>query len=419
MVSIKGSYVPQKRCLMKNHYQTLLFTLICSLLFISCVKEPFIEPSDSSTLSEIKIWSQQNDKTSFASQINWEKVSYIQMNDSIQGIFAPVIIRGKYKEFITFKLEGKRHGWYKSYSLLNPTEMEIKIQSISGQMLNAGIVRKAKSKTTKIKNMTMREMNFNTSFWNYIFGTFLQDVTVTAPRLYTSNDYAFFNRYQFDLSLFYDANNSIEGSSEVYGGSGFVFESYDYPEITNNLTNNCFIQVLNELTTNNLKGEIAYIIEQFDTTKKGSGYDFTIDNNLNLPADPINKLIRYGENQGTRISLNIATLSNTSKEFIATTIIHEVLHAYLKDIDQNIDHIQIAIKYVEPIAQILKELYNMDIREARILSTTGLSFIPTHAFDSVIASIDLKNPVTKNERYSTIAKFANQSPNRQYGTPCN
>ena len=403
---------------MKNHYQTILLTLICSLTFISCVKEPFIEPFVSSPLSEIKNWSQQNDKTSFASQINWGKVSYIQVNDSIQGILAPVIIKGKYNEFITFELEGKRHGWLKFYNLVTPTEMEIKIQSISGQILNAGLVRKAKSKTPKIKNMTMREMNFSTSFWNYIFGTFLQDVTVTAPRLYQSNDYAFFNRYQFDLSLFYDTNNPMEGGGEIYGGSGFVFESYAYPEITNNLTNDCFKEVLNELISNNLKGGIACIIEQFDASKKGSGYDFTIDNNLNLPPDLNNKLITYGENQGTRISLNIATLSNTSKEFIATTIIHEVLHAYLKDLDSNVDHIQIAIKYIEPIAQLLKELYNLDIREARILSTTGLSFIPSILFDNVVASIDLESPVTKNERNSTIAKYANQSTNRQHGTPC-
>jgi hypothetical protein len=235
------------------------------------VKEPFIEPSVSSPLSEIKNWSQQNDKTSFASQINWGKVSYIQVNDSIQGILAPVVIKGKYNEFITFELDGKRHGWFKFYTLLNPTEMEIKIQSISGQILNAGLVRKAKSKTPKIKNMTMREMNFSTSFWNYIFGTFLQDVTVTAPRLYQSNDYAFFNRYQFDLSLFYDANNPMEGGGEIYGGSGFIFESYAYPEITNNLTNDCFKEVLEQLTSNNLKGKIASIISQFDNSKAGIG----------------------------------------------------------------------------------------------------------------------------------------------------
>jgi hypothetical protein len=405
---------------MKNHYKNEILTILCLFTLFSCVKEQLLEPSVSSSISEIKIWSQQNDKTSFASQINWEKVSYIQMNDSIQGILAPVIIRGKYKEFITFKLEGKRHGWYKSYSLLNPTEMEIKIQSISGQMLNAGIVRKAKSKTPKIKNMTMREMNFNTSFWNYIFGTFLQDVTVTAPRLYTSNDYAFFNRYQFDLSLFYDANNSIEGSSEVYGGSGFVFESYAFPEITNNLTNDCFKEVLEQLTSNNLKGKITSIISQFDNSKAGTGYDFTIDNILNKAPEKINingiEYISYiyGQTSNHNISLNIATLSTTSKEFIAKTIIHEILHVYLAENEMQ-DHAKISKDYIIPMAQLLNQIYGIDLNEAKILAAAGLQKLPN--FSKILTTID--STLTPEKAGIIISRFANTSNFKNYGTYCN
>lgn len=88
-------------------------------------------------------------------------------------------------------------------------------------------------------------------------------------------------------------------------------------------------------------------------------------------------------------------MANTSKELIATTIIHEVLHAHLKGIDEEIDHIKIAKQFVEPIAILLKELYNMDIREARVLATTGLSLIPDNIFSKVLASLDTKNPITE------------------------
>lgn len=186
--------------------------------------------------------------------------------------------------------------------------------------MRAGIVRKVKSQPSKGKSFAMREMNYTTSFWSYILGTLLQDVTVTAPRLYPSDNYVYVGTYQFEFKAFYDADGYIGGAGGM-GSSSLYFDSYDYPEITNNLTNDCFIQVLNELTADNLKGKIACIIEQYDATRKGSGYDFTIDNNLNLLPTK-EKGIRYGQIVGTNISLNMATLANTSKELIATTIIH-------------------------------------------------------------------------------------------------
>jgi hypothetical protein len=93
--------------------------------------------------------------------------------------------------------------------------------------------------------------------------------------------------------------------------------------------------------------------------------------------------------------------------------------AHLKGIDEEIDHIKIAQKFVEPIAILLNELYNMDIRDARILATTGLSSIPENIFSKVLASLDNKNPITEIERKSVINNFSIQSNSREYGTSCN
>jgi hypothetical protein len=368
--------------------------------------------------SVLKTWATKNDKLNQANLIEWENSIPILLSDSIKGYSAPVKTASGYKEFITFEIDSKKHGWYKSYKLLQPTEIEIKIQSISGEILRAGIVRKVKSQPYKGKSFAMREMNFNTSLWSYILGTLLQDVTVTAPRLYPSDNYVYVGTYQFEFKAFYDADGYIGGAGGM-GSSSLNFDSYDYPEITNNLTNDCFIQVLNELTADNLKGKIACIIEQFDATRKGNGYDFTIDNNLDLLPDLINNTITFGQTIGTHISLNATTLTNTSKELIATTIIHEVLHAHLKGINQVVDHTKIATQYVEPIAILLNELYNLSIRDARILATTGLGSIDKKIFNKVLASLDKDNPITERERVITINNFAIQSNSREYGTSCN
>lgn len=401
-------------------FSRLLFGFSFVLLLNSCSKEATLDkvrPASVETTSVLKTWATKNDKLNQANLIEWDNSIPISLSDSIKGYSAPVKTASGYKEFITFEIDGKKHGWYKSYKFLKTNEIEIKIQSISGEILRAGIVRKVKSQPSKGKSFAMREMNYTTSFWSYILGTLLQDVTVTAPRLYPSDNYVYVGTYQFEFKAFYDADGYIGGAGGM-GCSSLNFDSYDYSEITNNLTNDCFIQVLNELTADNLKGKIACIIEQYDATRKGSGYDFTIDNNLNLLPTK-EKGIRYGQIVGTNISLNMATLANTSKELIATTIIHEVLHAHLKGIDEEIDHIKIAKQFVEPIAILLKELYNMDIREARVLATTGLSSIPDNIFSKVLASLDTKNPITEIERKSIINNFAIQSNSREYGTSCN
>lgn len=398
----------------------LLFGLSFVLLLNSCSKEATLDevrPASVEATSVLKEWATKNDKLNQANLIEWDNSIPILLSDSIKGYSAPVKTASGYKEFIAFEIDGKKHGWYKSYKFLKTNQIEIKIQSISGEILRAGIVRKVKSQPSKGKSFAMREMNYTTSFWSYILGTLLQDVTVTAPRLYPSDNYVYVGTYQFEFKAFYDADGYIGGAGGM-GSSSLIFDSYDYPEITNNLTNDCFIQVLNELTADNLKGKIACIIEQYDATRKGSGYDFTIDNNLNLLPTK-EKGIRYGQIVGTNISLNMATLANTSKELIATTIIHEVLHAHLKGIDEEIDHIKMAQKFVEPIAILLNELYNMDIRDARILATTGLSSIPENIFSKVLASLDNKNPITEIERKSVINNFAIQSNSREYGTSCN
>jgi hypothetical protein len=137
------------------------------LLLNSCSKNATLEdvtPSAVEATSEIKEWATKNDKLNQVNLIQWDYSSQIILSENIKGFSAPLKSSSSdLTEFITFELEGKRHGWYKSYKRLNETDMEIIILSIEGETLRSGFLRKIKTSIPKGKAVTMREMNLSQS----------------------------------------------------------------------------------------------------------------------------------------------------------------------------------------------------------------------------------------------------------------
>ncbi|MCX2573809.1 SprT family zinc-dependent metalloprotease [Pedobacter sandarakinus] len=80
----------------------------------------------------------------------------------------------------------------------------------------------------------------------------------------------------------------------------------------------------------------------------------------------------------TDITLNKNILLNASKEFIVCTIIHEVLHAYFRDKEgkaeaiNEMDHNQMANNYVLPMAEYLRDLFNITLYDATAIVWEGL-----------------------------------------------
>ena len=142
----------------------LLFGLFSLLLLNSCSKEATLDevrPSSVETISELKTWATKNDRLNQANLIEWNYSTPITLSDSIKGYAAPVKSASGYKEFITFELGGKRHGWYKSYNRLNSTDMGIVIQTAEGKTLRSGFIRKKSATDPKGKSTPMREMNLD------------------------------------------------------------------------------------------------------------------------------------------------------------------------------------------------------------------------------------------------------------------
>ncbi|TBH71471.1 hypothetical protein [Aquirufa antheringensis] len=356
----------------------LLFGLFSLLLLNSCSKEATLDevrPSSVETISELKTWATKNDKLNQANLIEWNNSIPIMLPDSIKGYAAPVKTASGYKEFITFELGGKRHGWYKSYNRLNSTDMQIVIQTAEGKTLRSGFIRKKSASTPKGKATPMREMNFDTPIdWmliEEILGILLENVTISAPRLNQGGGGFYFGNTRFDMNTFnyyFEAGYFNAGN---YGGgnSQYGFVDYNITEFEDKFTNPCFSKVLADLRAHNFYGEIGDIINKFIVNPKIK-LNFTQENSLKdlITQKPLLGL--YDPNTKT-IKLSESLLSSSSQEFIASVLIHEVLHANIGK-TEDLDHVTMLEKYVKPAGEYLNKIYNIDKTSAENLFIAGL-----------------------------------------------
>lgn len=85
------------------------------------------------------------------------------------------------------------------------------------------------------------------------------------------------------------------------------------------------------------------------------------------------------------IQLNGNILPNSSREYIAATIMHEALHAYMASSnhgENSLDHEDMAINYVTKMAASLRTMYpTLSESDARALAYGGLEGTATFNFD--------------------------------------
>jgi hypothetical protein len=362
--------------LAKQGLPKLLLSLIFLLVLNSCSKDATLDevsPSSVETTKVLKEWAMKNDRLNQANLIEWNNSTPISLSDSIKGYSAPVKTASGYKEFITFELGGKRHGWYKSYNLLNSTDMQIVIQTSEGRTLRSGYIRKKSSTAPKGKSKSIREMNLEEDE-EIVYDTWLDWVTISAPRLNSGGGGGFyFGNTRFDMNIFnYYMQAGLYNAGYYGGGANSIFAFKNQVEIKNNLTNSCFIQVFNDLQSMNVEGVISTIL--YDFGQLNSGCDFTIENKNIPPVINENGSVKYqfGTTDKQNIVLNDSSMKQASEEFIAAVIMHEMLHVYINS-NKEVDHYQIADRYVKPIAELLQRKYGIkNEKEALAIAVTGL-----------------------------------------------
>lgn len=357
----------------------LLFGLFSLLLLNSCSKEATLDevrPSSVETISELKTWATKNDKLNQANLIEWDNSTPIMLTDSIKGYSAPVKTASGLKEFITFELGGKRYGWYKSYRLLNNTDMEIVIQSVEGKTLRSGFVRKKSVSSPKGKATPMREMNFDTPIdWmliEEILGILLENVTISAPRLNQGGGGFYFGNTRFDMNTFnyYFEAGFFNAGNYGGGNSQYGFVDYNYTQFEDNFTNPCFSKVLTTLKTHNFHGAISDIINNFVNSPT---FNIKFTNEQILWDDTKTQKLDGGYYESINtIKLSESSLSQASQEYIATVIIHEILHAKIGKTER-IDHTTILRDYIKPASEFLHSMFNnISVEQAQNLFLRGV-----------------------------------------------
>jgi hypothetical protein len=358
-------------------FSRLLFGFSFMLLLNSCSKEATLDevsPSSVETISELKTWATKNDKLNQANLIEWDNSIPIILPDSIKGYAAPVKTASGYKEFITFELGGKRHGWYKSYNRLNSTDMQIVIQTAEGKTLRSGFIRKKSAADPKGKSSPMREMNLDIPIdWmllEEILGIMLEDVTVTAPRLNQGGGGFYFGNTRFDMNTFnyYFEAGFFNAGNFGGGNSQYGFVDFNYTLIEDKLTNSCFKAVLNDLRNKNVINVVGDIIRKFVNNPRSK---ITFNQKFEVTKTDGTQLNASFDPNTNVITLSESKLKNASKEFIAIVIIHELFHAEIRNLEQQ-DHTKMLNDYVIPAGAYIKELYNLDSRIAENLFISGL-----------------------------------------------
>lgn len=169
------------------------------------------------------------------------------------------------------------------------------------------------------------------------------------------------------------------------GGGGISSSDGTNPskEITNNIVNICLKNATNSILNSNVdvKGVIADILSKFGDKNNGIKINI-IDGDIYYNNGGIKpgQTSAAGYNQNgfsATITLNPAYFKDTSVEDVASTIIHEFVHAYL--VYENVDlstaqnHDKLAAEYVTPMATYLHDKFGMSKLSAYSLAWSGLS----------------------------------------------
>ena len=191
---------------------------------------------------------------------------------------------------------------------------------------------------------------------------------------------------------------SLDDGNNHNGGpvnSNRLFEVRD--SINNKIENECLRKMVEKAVVENLDNSISHIINSVFRNSDRIDINFYEENSLLGPNEPGECQI-FWQNNGrfmADVYLNVNVLPGASEEMILSTIIHEVLHAYLgysRDPRLFNDHEEMANEYVNLMkATLLNYLPGLAPNHAEALAWGGLHMT------SAWRRLQTQNPAKANE----------------------
>lgn len=400
--------------------RNLLNGVLLLVLFSSCKKEVSLEIQQENQanvnelkflVTQVKTWHDstvssnlrtkfQNGVSAFSVNendivppvVDWDKAFINFDSSTVKSITVPISMNyktGEHMQLVATKSKGKLNGYFikitpdSSYFAkqneiydYNNFSGSIAIYNLMGVRL-----KKQDFKTGEFTNSN----NNNKSGLSYIttfgdgFNTANDLLTVTVKSK-KRKKYQF-NGYNYGYVYIEEVQN-IElglGDGGVIAGGDESPDGY-VDEITTKITDPCISSVMDDILSNDKQSEMmTYIKRQFGLNEKYNLNITDVENLKNSKGTFVAGLARPNRDNGiltVYISINYG--KNSSKEFYAATILHEMIHGYIEsqNIAQNGKEKEEVIansKYVGWMSAALISLFpNLSLSDANALALGGL-----------------------------------------------
>ncbi|NLR59240.1 hypothetical protein HGH93_14080 [Chitinophaga polysaccharea] len=200
-------------------------------------------------------------------------------------------------------------------------------------------------------------------------------------------------------------------------GTGGGSTSNVINDVINNLTSPCFINVLHNVNSGTLQNQVSKILKDiFNQTDKLNVrfYEDKLDDKIDGDTNASPVVSNGVTTLNIDITLNnkLITTFHSSQEYIAATILHEVLHAYFRAKGSNplVDHNDMGLFYIDNMAGGIKEVFpGISDDDARALSWGGVQ--ESYAWAQLIKN----SPTNANKIIDTNQKYRTSAS----GTKCN
>jgi hypothetical protein len=251
----------------------------------------------------------------------WKYTIPFAMPDSSQAFQIPVMSKAGMKDLIIYSDNGIQKGFYKLYTPIDETHINIKVLNMFDEVIRDGVLTKTKRVTNTKKNReldgsTIKEMNLD-----------LAEVFCYGQRLPMEGTLG-------DLPIIYSEGGGSYYPSipSFFGGGGGATSGDDIDvnfdpsaellfSIGNNVKNKCLLEALNGVI--NSKYDLGGIVKSLNLSPKTVNFIEV----TNLSQTVMAQTTSISSKEVT-IELNLNALPKLSQELIAVTLYHELLHAY-------------------------------------------------------------------------------------------
>ncbi|MCF0075533.1 hypothetical protein LZD49_33975 [Dyadobacter sp. CY261] len=175
--------------------------------------------------------------------------------------------------------------------------------------------------------------------------------------------------------------------------------------IKNDLKTPCLKNTFNNTVNLNLNNVVQGILGNFN---KSQALGFTIKEQ-SMQTTPGDNAYASGNHE---ITMNSYALANASREYVAATIYHEIIHLYLTDSEMN-EHATMAAAYIQPMKlALMAQFPSLGETNAYYLAWGGLE---GKGAWNVLSQNEKNNIINTNIYFKNL----NNQYNHQYGSACN